>query len=182
MTSTPAPAPEPTHSPPPSVLDRVRANRVGPPAVALGVAISVGLLLSVLVPKQANVLALILLGTIVAAAVGFTVRFLSSRHGLGSQVVAFVSTIIGVHLMSVTGSLNGTGGGRIAGVLPLPQIGWDEALLAALASPLISTGGIIAGLVAALIAGFGPRHHDDCHGHHHHDHGYDHSHDGPVVG
>lgn len=176
-TPAPEPAPEPTPEPTvvvaPSVLDRVRANRMGPPAVGLAVAILVGLLFSVLVPREANVLALILLGTLVAAAVGFSVRYLSLSRGLATQTVAFVSTLVGVHLMAVTGSVNGAGGGGIGGIVKLPIAGWDDALLVALATPMFSTGTILAGLIAAMIAGFGPRsEHDHWHhrGHEHHDH------------
>jgi len=139
------------------VLDRVRDNRVGPAAVALAGAIILGLLLSVLVPKESNVLALVLLGTILAAAIGFKVRYLSRRHGPATQAIAFVATLVGVHLMAVTGSLNGAGGGALGGLIALPTLGWDDALLAALATPLFSSGAIVAGLVAAIIAGWGPR-------------------------
>lgn len=82
---------------------------------------------------------------------------IESRRGLPTQTVAFVSTLVGVHLMAVTGSLNGAGGGGLAGLISLPTLGWDDALLAALATPLFSTGAIVAGLVAAIIAGWGPR-------------------------
>ena len=160
MPRNPAPTPEPTPPPaalPPTVLDRVRANRVGPAAVGLAVAIVVGLLFSVLVPKESNVLALILLGALVAAAVGFAVRYLSNVRGTESQIIAFVSTAVGIHLMAVTGSLNGAGGGSLGGLVKVPTIGWDDALLGALASPMISSGGFIAGLVAAMIVGWGPR-------------------------
>lgn len=137
-----------------SVLGRVRANRTGALLASLVVALAVGLLLSVLVPSEPNVLALIILGTLEAAAVGFTVRYLSVCRGLRAQVTALVVAGLGVHLMTVTGSVDSS--------LPsLPGlgsgIGFNEALLAALATPPISAGTLLAGLVAAIIAGWGQR-------------------------
>lgn len=155
-----APA-QPPVAPPPSVLDRVRDNRMGPLAVGLGVAVVVGLLLSTLVPKDASALALILLGALVTAAVGFTVRYLTRTHGLISQVVAFVATVFGVHLMAVAGAVNGAGGGSVGGgmlggLLSLPSAGFNEALIAAMAVPAFSAGTIFSGVVAAIIVGWGP--------------------------
>src|SRR5665811_2241485 len=65
----------------------------------LVVALLLGALLSVLVPDSQLLLALILLGLGEAAAVGFTVRYLSECRGLRTQVTAFVLTAIGVHVL-----------------------------------------------------------------------------------
>lgn len=136
-----------------SILDGVRANPMAPAAVGLGIAIGVGLLLSVLVPSEPNVLALVILGALLAAAVGFTIRYLSLLRNVARQLEALVITVIGVHVMSVTGSLS----------MDLPFLsqlgvsgpGFNEALLGALATPPVSTGGLIAGIVAAIIVGWG---------------------------
>jgi len=156
----------------PSILDRVRANRMGAFTVGLAVSLLVGLLLSTLVPSKANVLALLLLGTLVAAAAGFTVRYLTHCRGMKTQAIAFVVAVLGVHIMAVTGSVNGAGLGQIGGLLAAGSPGFGDALLIALALPAVSTGAVIAGFVAAIIAGWGKRHseHDE---HHHHD-GHDH--------
>lgn len=159
----------------PSILDRVRANRVGAFAVGLGISILVGLLLSILVPGKPNVLALMLLGTFVAAAAGFTVRYLTHSRGMKTQGIAFVAAAIGVHIMGVTGMVNGAGLGQIGGLLGAGKPGFGDAFLIALALPAVSTGVVISGFVAAIIAGWGKR--EDDHDHHHHD-CHDHDHEG----
>jgi len=141
----------------PSYLDRVRANSMGPLAAALIVGTLVGLLLSILVPSPVNVWALLLLGTLVAAAVGFAVRFLSVTRSWGAMVPAFLGTMLGVHLMAVTGSVNGASLGQLGGLLKMQGPGFDDGLLAALTVPALSAGTVLAALVAAIIAGWGPR-------------------------
>lgn len=136
-----------------SILDGVRANPMGPVTVGLGIAIGIGLLLSVLVPAEPNVLAMSILGVLLAAAIGFSMRYLSGQHNVVRQIEAFVVTVIGIHVMAVTGSLN----------IDLPFLsqfgvsgpGFNETVLAALATPPVSTGGLIAGVVAAIIVGWG---------------------------
>ena len=171
--ATPTPEPEPVaasgtvqtpateattvYVPAPSYLDRVRGNRMGPLAAALLIGGLFGLLLSMLVPNPANVWALILLGTFVSAAVGFGVRYLSDTRSWGAQVPAFLGTVFGVHLMSVTGTLDGLGFEKLPAMLRISGPGFDDALLGALATPAVSTGTLVAGLVAAIIAGWGPR-------------------------
>jgi hypothetical protein len=138
-----------------TVLDSLRHNRMGVLTAALAVEFVLGLLLSVLVPSEPGALAMILLGGLMAAAVGFTVRYLSEGKGLLTQIIAFVATALGVHIMAVTGAASGT--------LPgLEQVGaegpsFNDALLIALAMPAISAGGVLAGLVAAIIVGWGPK-------------------------
>ncbi|WP_062311993.1 hypothetical protein [Demequina rhizosphaerae] len=147
----------------PSVLERVRTNRVGPLAAALTVALVVALLLAILVPSEPNLYASVLLGLLLTAAVGFTTRYLSREHGLLTQLTAFVATVIGVHIMAVTGSIDGVvsgGAGQLLELIGASGPGFDDALLAALATPAVTTGGILAGLVAAIIAGWGPRDRD----------------------
>jgi hypothetical protein len=145
------------YAPAPSYLDRVRANRMGPLAAALLIGGLFGLLLSMLVPNPANVWALILLGTFVAVAVGFGVRYLSYSRSWAGQVPAFLGTVFGVHLMAVTGTLDGLGFEKLPAMLRMSGPGFDDALLGALATPAVSTGTLLAGLVAAIIAGWGPR-------------------------
>ncbi|WP_291377628.1 hypothetical protein [Demequina sp.] len=168
--ATPEPQPTPqtaaTTPPPmqqsPSVLGRLRDNRMGAVLGGLIVALVVGALLSILVPDSQLLLALVLLGLGEAAAVGFTVRYLSDCRGLRTQISAFVLTAIGVHVLATTGYVNqqigdiggivgGLGGGVGSG------LGWDDALLTALATPAASTGAVVCGLIAAIIAGWGPR-------------------------
>jgi len=141
----------------PSVLERVRMNAVGPLAAGLGVALVVALLLAVLIPDEPNLYAFTVLGLLLTAAVGFTVRYLSHHRGLMSQVTAFVSTVIGLHVMAVTGVVDGLAGGGVVAELLDRGPGFDDALLAALATPAVSTGGILCGLVAAIIVGWGDR-------------------------
>ena len=152
-------APEPTivYVPAPSYLDRVRLNRMGPLAAALVIGGLVGLVLSMLVPSPANVWALMLLGTLVAAAVGFGVRYLSYSGSWRAQVPAFLGTVLGAHLMAVTGTINGFGFDNLPKMLNFSGPGFDDALLGALATPAVSTGTILAGLIAAIIVGWGPR-------------------------
>lgn len=135
-----------------SILDSVRANAVGPLAVGLVVAIAVGLLLSVLVPSDPNLLAMIILGTLLAAAVGFAVRLVSLGGGLRNQIEAFVMTVVGVHVMSVTGALGGDF--PLLARFGVSGPGFDDAFLASLAVPPVSSGGLIAGAVAAIIVGW----------------------------
>lgn len=128
----------------------------------LVVALVVGALLSVLVPDSQLLLALALLGLGEAAAVGYTVRYLSTYRGLATQVTAFVATVIGVHVLATTGIVNQQIGeiGDFAGVLGGGMgggLGWDDALMGALATPAASTGAVVCGLIAAIIAGWGPR-------------------------
>jgi hypothetical protein len=128
----------------------------------LVVALLLGALLSVLVPDSQLLLALTLLGLGEAAAVGFTVRYLSEWRGLKTQVTAFVLTAIGVHVLATTGVVNqqignvGDLAGPLRGALG-SGLGWDDAAMTALATPAVSTGAVVCGLVAAIIAGWGPR-------------------------
>ncbi|WNM23946.1 hypothetical protein RN607_11285 [Demequina capsici] len=143
---------------PRSLLDRLRRNRMGALAAGLVVAVAVGLLLSVLVPSDPQLLAYVLLGLLVTAAVAATVRFLSPDRGLGAQASAFVATALGVHLMLVTGAVDSAGSGLLQQIAGKGMsIGFDKAVLAALAVPVVSTGVLLCGLVAAIVAGWGPR-------------------------
>ena len=144
------------YMPAPSYLDRVRTNRMGPLAAALVIGGLVGLLLSMLVPNPSNVWALMLLGTLVAAAVGFGVRYLSLTRGWKAWVPAFLGTVLGVHLMAVTGTVSGIAFEGLPNFLKISGPGFDDALLAAFATPAVSMGTILAGLMAAIIAGWGP--------------------------
>lgn len=170
------PTPQPAETTPvpvqssPSVLGRLRGNRMGAVLGGLIVALAVGALLSVLVPDSQLLLALVLLGLGEAAAVGFTVRYLSECRGLKTQFTAFVLTAIGVHVLATTGYVNqkigdigGILGGRGSGLDS--GLGWDDALLGALATPAASTGAVVCGLVAAIIAGWGPRGEGHGYGH-----------------
>jgi hypothetical protein len=167
-TASPEPTPQPESvtppptPPAPSILGRLRGNRMGAVLGGLIVALVLGALLSVLVPDSQLLLALALLGLGEAFAVGFTVRYLSECRGLKTQLTAFVLTGVGVHVLATTGMINqqignlgdlmgSLGGSRGSG------LGWDDAMLGALATPSISTGAVVCGLVAAIIAGWGPR-------------------------
>ncbi len=161
-TSQPAATTPPPAQPSPSVLGRLRSNRMGAVLGGLVVALVVGALLSVLVPDSQLLLALILLGLGEAAAVGFTVRYLSECRGLKTQVTAFVLSAVGVHVLATTGMINQQIGdlGDLAGPLGgglTSGLGWDDALVGAMATPAISTGAVVCGLIAAIIAGWGPR-------------------------
>ena len=152
-------------APAPSVLERLRRNRMGAVLGGLVVAIALALLLSVLVPNSNLLLALTLLGLAEAFAVGFTVRYLSGCRGLRHQVTAFVLATIGVHVLATTGLVNqklGEVSGLLSSVFSGAKgigggLGWDDAVMSALAMPAISTGAILCGLVAAIIAGWGAR-------------------------
>ena len=159
------------HAPAPSVLERLRRNRMGAVLGGLIVAMAVAMLLSVLVPDSNLLLALALLGLAEAFAVGFTVRYLSTCRGLRHQVTAFVLATVGVHVLATTGIVNqklGDVSGLLSGVLGGSRggalgLGWDDAVVGAFATPAISTGAIVCGLVAAIIAGWGIRDTDDSH-------------------
>ncbi|WP_062517682.1 hypothetical protein [Demequina gelatinilytica] len=155
----PAPA---ASSVPPSLLEKVRSNRTGPLAAGLGVAFAVALLLAVLVPNVPNLYALTVLGLMLTAAVGFTVRYLSHERDLKAQAVGFVATLLGIHIMGVTGTIDTTGGGLdgLLGLIGAEAPGFDDALLGALATPAVSAGGVLCGLIAAIIVGWGPRERD----------------------
>jgi hypothetical protein len=152
-------------APAPSVLERLRRNRMGAVLGGLVVAIALALLLSVLVPNSNLLLALTLLGLAEAFAVGFTVRYLSGCRGLRHQVTAFVLATIGVHVLATTGLVNqklGEVSGLLSSVFSGAKgvgggLGWHDAVMSALATPAISTGAILCGLVAAIIAGWGVR-------------------------
>ncbi len=164
---TPEPADEPMQQPAteptvvyvqaPSYLDRVRGNQMGPLTAALLVGILVGLLLSLLVPSPANVWALILLGVLLSAAVGFSVRYLSVSRDWRAWLPAFLGAVIGTHIMAVTGTVNSADVGKARGLLDLGGVGFDDALLASLATPAVSVGCVLAGLVAVIIAGWSVR-------------------------
>lgn len=171
-----APASQPPVSQPPvspSVLERLRRNRMGAVLGGLLVALAVGMLLSIFVPDSNLLLALAILGLAEAFAVGFTVRYLTECRGLATQVTAFVLAALGTHVLVTTGmvnqaigdlssSLGDLLGGSSAGA---SDFGWDDSLIAALATPSVSTGAIVCGLVAAIIAGWGARperHHRDA--------------------
>ncbi len=156
----------------PSVLERLRRNRMGAVLGGLIVALALAGLLSVLVPDSNLLLALAILGLAEAFAVGFTVRYLSGCRGVRHQLTAFVLATIGVHLLATTGIVNqklgdlgalfsgplaGAGGGGGSG------LGWDDALVGALSTPSVSTGAILCGVVAAIIAGWGMRDTDYVH-------------------
>ncbi|WP_430868471.1 hypothetical protein [Demequina aurantiaca] len=160
MAATPNPEQQPAVPPrvdagKDSFLNSLRQNRMGVLTAALVVALVLGLVLTVLVPDQPGAFVMILLGVLIAAGVGFTVRYLSEGKGLLTQIVAFIATVLGVHVMAVTGAA--------AGSFPLLEKlgsggpGFDDALLIALATPAISAGGVLAGLVAAIIAGWGAK-------------------------
>ena len=166
-----AAAPVVPASPSPSVLERLRRNRMGAVLGGLIVALAVALLLSVLVPDSNRLLALTLLGLAEAVAVGSTVRYLSGCRGLRHQVTAFVLAAIGVHVLATTGLVNqklGDVSGLLSGVLKGSKgigsgLGWDDAVMSAFATPAISTGAVLCGLVAAIIAGWGVRESDHVH-------------------
>ena len=100
----------------------------------------------------------VLLGTLVLAAVGFTVRYLSDSRGfVDAQVPAFLGTVFGVHVMAVTGAVSGANFPMFGSLLNIEGPGFDDSLLVALATPAVSSGAIFAGLVAAIIAGWGTR-------------------------
>jgi len=150
---------------PPSVVGRLRRNRMGAVLGGLIVAVAFGLLLSIFVPDSNLLLALSVLGLAESLAVGFTVRYLTDWRGLTTQLTAFVLATIGVHLMVTTGMVNqaagsvgslvdGLMGGRGGGA---SGIGWDDAALGALATPAVSTGAVVCGLIAAIVAGWGTR-------------------------
>jgi len=155
----------------PSVLERLRRNRMGAVLGGFVVAIPLALLLSVLVPNSNLLLALTLLGLAESLAVGFTVRYLSGCRGLRHQVTAFVLATIGVHLLATTGMVNqklGDVSGLLSSVLGGSKgvggsLGWDDAVMSALATPAVSTGAILCGLVAAIVAGWGVRESDHVH-------------------
>lgn len=167
---TPAPKPEPTPEPTPepapapaareerpSVLERLRRNRVGSLTVGLVVALAVGLLLSVLVPDEPELLGYLVLGGLLTLAVGFSVRYVSQCRGLKTQAIAFVSTALGAHVMITTGAVNQLGDGALPEMLGDIGPSYDDALLIALGTPAISSGLVLAGLLAAIIAGWGER-------------------------
>lgn len=158
-TAAVAPAPQDPHGR--SFLDHMRDNRVGAVTAGLVVALVVGLLLSVLVPSEPSVLAMVILGTLLAAAVGFTVRYLATGASLLLQAETFVVTVIGIHLMGVTGLVGGDI--PLLSDLGVEGPGFNEALLVAFATPPVSTGGLLAGVVAAIIVGWGRRT-DHAHG------------------
>jgi hypothetical protein len=159
----PAAAHEPaSHVPAPSVLERMRRNRMGVALGALVVAVVVGLALSILVPDSHVLLALVMLGALVAFAVGFTVRTLDRSRGYAAQATALVTAAIGTHLMATTGLVNeaideANGVAALLGSGTQGGLGWDDAVLTALATPTISTGALVAGVVAAIIAGWARR-------------------------
>lgn len=129
---------------------------------ALVVAIIVSLALSILVPDSHVLLALTMLGAIVAAAVGFTVRTLDRTRGWVAQGTAFIAAALGTHIMATTGLVNQAidEAHGVADLLRLGAssgLGWDDAVLTALATPTMSTGALLAGIVAAIIAGWGQR-------------------------
>jgi hypothetical protein len=152
-------------------IDSTRGNRVGSLTAALAVALVVALVLSILVPGEPSLLPIALLGLLLAVAVGFAVRFFSSCHGLKHQVIAFVATVLGVHVMITTGTIHGSIGGgagrglgggiggTLGGIVEglVPTVSYGDAMLGALATPAISSGGVLVGLVAAIIVGWGPR-------------------------
>lgn len=153
-----APVTEPVAAPAhPSILERLRRNRMGALTGGLVVALAVAMLLSILVPDQQLLLAFIILGIAEGVAVGAAVRFLSVERGLLTQVSAFVAAVIGTHVLGTTGMINqklGDLGGLLGGSFT-SGLGWDDALLAAFATPAISTGAVLTGLLAAIIAGWG---------------------------
>ena len=140
----------------PSFLERLRRNRMGTLTAALTVAVIAGLLLAILVPSTPQLYATVLLGLLLTAAVGFTVRYLAADRGLRAQGIAFLATALGVHVMAITGAIDGSGAGELLEIIGAEGPGFDDALLAALATPAVSAGGVLAGLVAAIVAGWGP--------------------------
>lgn len=144
-----------------SVLESLRHNQVGGLFSGLTIAVAVGLLLSVLVPDEPNLLALTLLGLLMAAAVGFTVRATSLHRGVLSQAAALVATVIGVHLMTVTGAVGGVLPGLPGGVGG--DINFDDAAVVALATPAVAVGPVLAGLIAVIIVGWGAHPTRDTH-------------------
>lgn len=158
-TSTPTESAKPSESR--SVLESLRHNQVGGLFSGLTIALAVGMLLSVLVPDEPNLLALTLLGLLMAAAVGFSVRATSLYRGVLSQAVALVTTVIGVHLMTVTGAVGGDLPGLPGGVGG--DISFDDAAVVALATPAVAVGPVLAGLIAVIIVGWGAHPTRDIH-------------------
>lgn len=145
-------------------------NRMGAVLGGLIVSLALGLLLSIFVPDENVLLALVVLGLAEAMAVGFTVRYLTDCRGWSTQLTALVLTTIGIHVMVTTGTINqyfsgvnsmmsdvsslmGDGYGASSQSGP----GWDEAVIGALYTPAISAGALLGGIVAAIIAGWGIR-------------------------
>ncbi|WP_084077176.1 hypothetical protein [Demequina sp. NBRC 110057] len=137
----------------PSALEHVRRTPMAPFTAALAVGILLGLLLSFLVPDDPGALALVVLGAAVAAAVGYTARLLSSDASWWTLGAAGIAAAVGVHLMAVTGTVGG--GNAVLEMLGGEAPGFNDALLTALATPPLSAGTLLAGVVAAIIAGWG---------------------------
>ncbi|MFV0634398.1 hypothetical protein [Demequina sp.] len=165
VTPAPEPAPASAVQERRSVLESIRRNRMGPLTAGLVVAITVGLLLSVLVPEDPTVLPLTILAALVVAAVGATVRAVSVCKGLRRQIDAFIAAALGVHLMAVTGSVGG--GNALLDLIGAEGPGFGDSLLAALTAPPVSSGVLLAGLAAAIVVGWGERSRDHAahHGH-----------------
>jgi len=152
-------------APSPSVLERLRRNRMGAVLGGLVMSMAVALLLSIFVPDSNVLLALVVLGLAESFAVGFTVRYLTASRGWPTQLTAFVLAAMGVHVLVTAGMVNqaigglgsvverllSQGGGAASG------LGWDDAVITALGTPFISTGAVVCGLVAAIVAGWGLR-------------------------
>lgn len=144
----------------PSILERLRRNRMGALTGGLVVSLALAMLLSILVPDRYVLLALTILGVAEAVAVGAAVRYLAVERGLLTQLSAFVAAVLGMHVLGTTGMINqklgdlGDLGGALGGTLT-SGLGWDDALLASFATPAVSTGAVLTGLLAAIIAGWG---------------------------
>ncbi|WP_084101025.1 hypothetical protein [Demequina sp. NBRC 110051] len=136
-----------------SALERVRRVPMAPAAVALGLSLVLGLLLSFMVPDDPGALALMVLGAAVAAAAGFTVRTLSRNADGWTLATAAIAAAFGAHVMAVTGAVGGEN--EVLSMIGAEGPSFNDALLAALATPPFSAGTLLAGVVAALITGWG---------------------------
>lgn len=137
-------------------IGSLKSNAMGPLVSGLVVALLFGFALSFLIDGRADFWALAILGTLVAVATGTVVR-LVGRRGLVDQVVAFVATVIGVNTMAVRGLADVDVPEALEDFLDISGPSFTDSLLAAYAAPVVSVGVILAGLIAVIIVGWGPR-------------------------
>ena len=125
-----------------SFLDVLRRNRVGALVSGLVVMFAAALLLSAAVPDDLNVVIALLLVTLLAAAVGFSVRVTAPDQGAWTLVTAGVLAGIGTPIMIETG---------------LSAASFGDALLGSFMSEYLFVAAALAAIIAVICAGWGKR-------------------------
>jgi hypothetical protein len=127
-----------------SFFDALRRNRVGALISGLVVMLAVALLLSAAVPDDLNIVIALLLISLLAAAIGFTVRVTSPDQKAATLWTAAGLAALGTPIMFMN-------------VNVAPDTSFGDALLTSFHDSYFYVSSALAAIIAIICAGWGKR-------------------------